>query len=150
MNTREEALLEIYERIKEKRVSLGLTSFKRTPSKPIDDSQMPCVFMLEGIDRVIDYSSRNSVGYPLKRSLEVTLELVVKSSVDIKDKLRELRRVIFTERGTIPGVLNPKLVPEGKVGFIQENRTEGPTGYGIDDILGMDLVLDLIYIDDVI
>ena len=154
MNNREDSLLEIYERIKAKRVSLGLTSFKRTPTEPIVDSDMPCVFMLEGNDSIIEYSSRDSLGYPLRRTLEVTLELVTSNSVDIKSKLQDLRRAVFAERNTdltAPAVYNPRLLStNGNVGFIRESRTIGPTGYGLQDILGVSLVLDLVYTDAMI
>lgn len=149
MNNREDALIEIYNRIKDKRLDLGLVSFKRTPTEPIDEPDLPCVFMLEGIDKIIDYSSRSNIGYPVKRSLEITIELVTTKSVDIKTKMRELRKIIFAERETDPFIYNPRLLPEGRVGFIQESRTEGPTGYGLKDILGMNLVLDLVYSDDI-
>jgi len=150
MDNREDALLEIYERIKAKRTSLGLTSFKRTPTEPIVAKNMPCVFMLEGPDNIIEYSARDSMGYPVRRTLEITLELVTSNDVDIKSKLREIRRVVFAERNTDPPVYNPRLVPDGQVGFIQENRTEGPSGYGLQDVLGMSLVFDLVYTDNVI
>lgn len=149
-DNREDALLEIYERIKEKRGSLGLTSFKRTPTEPIVAKDMPCVFMLEGSDNIIEYSSRGSMGYPVRRTLEVTLELVTNSSVDIKSKLRDLRKVVFAERNVDPPVYNPRLVSSGQTGFISENRTEGPSGYGLQDVLGMSLILDLVYTDDIL
>jgi hypothetical protein len=150
MNNREDSLLEIYERIKEKRISLGLTSFKRTPTEPIIEKDMPCLFMLEGPDNIIDRSGRSNIGYPVRRVLEVTLELVTTKDVDIKSKLRDLRKAVFTERGSNPAVYNPRLVPTGQTGFIQENRTDGPTGYGLHDVLGMSLILDLIYTDDIL
>lgn len=150
IDSREEALLEIYERIKAKRVALGLTSFKRTPTEPIEAKHMPCVFMLEGPDNIIEYSGRSGMGYPVRRTLEVTLELVTTEDDNIKTKLRALRRVVFAEKGTDPAVYNPRLVPKGQTGFIQEARTEGPTGYGLQDVLGMSLVLDLVYVDTMI
>jgi len=149
-NNREDALQEIYERIKVKRISLGLTSFKRTPTEPIVEKDMPCVFMLEGPDNIIEYSSRGNMGYPVRRTLEVTLELVTNSNIDIKSKLRDLRKAVFAERDIDPPVYNPRLVDVGQTGFISENRTEGPSGYGLQDILGMSLVLDLVYTDDII
>ena len=150
MDNREDALLEIYERIKAKRTSLGLTSFKRTPTEPIVAKDMPCVFMLEGPDNIIEYSARDSMGYPVRRTLEVTLELVTSKDVNIKTKLRDLRKAVFAERDTDPFVYNPRLVPKGQTGFIQENRTEGPSGYGLQDIIGMSIVFDLIYTDEII
>ena len=149
MNNREDSLQELYERIKANRVDLGIASFKRTPTNPIDDSDMPCIIMLEGVDNIVAHSSKNSAGYPVRRALEVTLELITTKSIDIKSLLRNLRRIVFTERDTDPPVYNAKLVPSGRTGFIQESRTEGPTGYGLPDVLGMSLVLDLVYTDDI-
>ena len=147
MNNREDSLLELYERIKDNRISLGLTSFKRTPTNPIQDSDMPCVIMLEGIDNIIEHSKRSNSGYPVKRALEVTLEIITSKSTDIKSLLRNLRKVVFTERGTDPPVYNARLISAERTGFIQEDRTEGPTGYGLPNILGMSLVLNLVYTD---
>jgi len=147
-DNREDALLELFERIKANYIDLGLVSFKRTPTVPIDDEDMPCLFMMEGTDNIIEHSSKNNSGYPVRRALEVTLELVTAKSFDIKAAVKDLRRVVFTERGTDPAVFNAKLVPKGRVGFIQENRTDGPTGYGLPNILGMSLVLDLVYTDN--
>jgi len=149
LNNREEALLELYERIKVNRVELGLATFKRTPTEPINDSDMPCIIMIEGSDSILVPNSRNTSGYPVRRLLEVTLELITTSVTDIKKTLRDLRRIVFTERDTDPPIFNARLLPDGRTGLIQENRTEGPTGYGLPDVLGMSLVLDLVYNDDV-
>jgi hypothetical protein len=151
-DNREDSLLEIYERIKVNKDLLGLVSFRRTPTEPVDAVDMPCVFMLEGADSIIEYSSRSSVGYPVRRTLEVTLELIVSKSkngdTDIKSKLRALRRAVFAERDSDPVAYNPRLLPKGRTGVINESRTEGPTGYGLPDILCMSLVLDLVYTDN--
>ncbi len=149
MDNREDALLELYERIKVNRVDLGLVSFKRTPTNPISDSDMPCVIMLEGVDNIIEHGTRNNSGYPVRRALEVTLELITTKDTAIKTTLRSLRKAVFTERGTDPPVYSARLVPNTRTGFISESRTEGPTGYGLPNVLGMSLVLDLVYTDDV-
>ncbi len=149
MDNREDALTELYERIKENRMDLGLVSFKRTPTNPISDANMPCVVMLEGTDSIVAHSSKNSVGYPVRRALEVTLELITTKDIAIKTVLRDLRRIVFTERGTDPPVYSARLLPADRTGFIQESRTEGPTGYGLPNVLGMSLVLDLVYTDEI-
>ena len=150
MDNREDSLLELYERIKVNREDLGLASFKRTPTVPIADTNMPCVVMLEGTDNIVAHSSKNSAGYPVRRALEVTLELITTKDTNIKTMLKDLRRIAFTERGTDPPAYSARLVPKERTGFIQESRTEGPTGYGLPNVLGMSLVLDLVYTDDVI
>ena len=148
MNNREDGLLEIYERIKSNRTELGLTSFKRTPTEPINDKDMPCLIMLEGNDNIVTHSSKTNAGYPVRRALEVTLELITSKSTDIKAMLRNLRKVVFTERGSDPPFYNARLFSDGRPALIQENRTEGPNGYGLPDVLGMRLVLDLVYTDE--
>ncbi len=150
MNNREDSLQEIYERIKANRVELGITTFKWSPTEPISADDMPCCIMLEGIDNVVAHGSKDSAGYPLRRALEVKLELITTSVVDIKTLLRDLRRIVFTERDSDPSIYNARLVSKGRTGFINENRTEGPTGYGLPDVLGMSLVLDLVYTDEML
>lgn len=145
MKNREDALVEIYNRIKSKRVSLGIKTFKRTPTEPIVQENLPCIFMLEELDTVITHSKRNATGYPARRVLEVVLELVTDKDTNIKTLYRDLRSTIFTVQDSDPPVYTPKLANES---FINENRTEGPTGYGLPDVLGMRLVLDLVYTDN--
>ena len=146
MEKRELGLLEIKERIKADRVSLGITSFKRTPTRPSKSEDLPCIFMLEGIDEIIKRTSRGKLGYPYNRVLEVTLELVVDKNVtpDIKSVFNELRKTVFKTRGSDPAVYGPELL-DGVSIF--ENRAEGPIGYGLPDIKVMRLILDLNYID---
>lgn len=146
MENRELGLLEIKARIKADRIALGLVSFKRTPTRPSSDDDLPCVFMLEGIDTIFKRASRNKLGYPAQRILEVTIELVVnkKATPDIKSLFLELRKTVFKVRDTDPAEYSPIIADNV---FINENRTEGPIGYGLPDIKAMRLVLDLIYTD---
>jgi hypothetical protein len=146
MENRELGLLEIKERIKADRIALGLSSFKRTPTRPSNDDDTPCVFMLEGIDNIFKRASRNMLGYPAQRSVEVIIELVVnvRQTPDIKALFLELRKTVFKVRGSDPVEYSP-IVADNV--FINENRTEGPIGYGLPDIKVMRLVLDLIYTD---
>jgi hypothetical protein len=146
MENRELGLLEIKERIKEARIALGLSSFKRTPTRPSNDDDTPCVFMLEGIDNIFKRASRNMLGYPAQRSVEVIIELVVnvRQTPDIKALFLELRKTVFQVRGSDPVEYSPIIADNV---FINENRTEGPIGYGLPDIKVMRLVLDLIYTD---
>lgn len=143
MINREVGLEEIYERIKARRVSIGVKTFKRTPTSPIDDSDMPCIFMLEEIDNVIKQTSRSNTGYPVRRVLEVGLELVTTKDVNIKTMYRLMRQAVFMKRD--PQIYDARIANNV---FIAENRTEGPVGYGLPDILSMRLVLDLVYTDD--
>jgi len=143
MINREAGLIELYDRVKDKRVTIGVASFKRTPSNPISETDMPCIFMMEGIDNIIKHSKRNASGYPARRILEVIFELVTTDTTDIKAMYLEMRKALFTNITT--GVFDPRIADNV---FMGENRTEGPIGYGLPDILTMRLVLDLIYTDD--
>lgn len=149
MENRELGLLEIKARIKADRTSLGLSSFKRTPTDPLNSEDLPCVVMLEGTDNIFKRASRNKLGYPAQRDLEVIVELVVNKvdTPDIKALFRELRKTVFKVRNDNPDaepVYSPIIADDV---FINENRTEGPVGYGLPDIKVMRLVLDLIYTD---
>lgn len=150
MLQREEGLLEIYERIKIRRINLGLNTFKRTPTVPVRQEMFPCIFMSEGVDNVIDHSKRNKTGYPAKRVLEVALEIIVSADADIKRLYFDVRKAVFMDKNAVweenkPSAFSPIIA---KNTFINENRTEGPDGFGLPDAVGMRLVLDLIYTDN--
>lgn len=145
MNNREDGLQEIYERLKANREALGIKTFRWTPTQPATEEELTCIFMSEEKDEILDKSKRNKTGYPARRVLEVVIEIIVLENVDVKSLFRNIRRVIFTERGTSPPVFTPIVA---KNTFISENRTEGPTGYGLPGIKGMVLVLDLVYTDN--
>ena len=146
MDNREVGLVEIYNRIKAEREALGLVAFKRTPTRPSQIDQCPCVFMIEGIDSIVKYSARNTLGYPCTRVLDVSLELVVdkRATPNIKSLMREVRKSVFKEIGSNPPVYSGIFADNL---FINENRMEGPIGYGLPDIKVMKFVLDLTYID---
>lgn len=138
MINRENGLTEIYNRIYAAKDTIGLKGFKRTPTRPIDEKYLPCVFMIEGTDEITSNSSRGSLQYPCKRSLEVILEIVTDKSVSVKDVFRQVRSAVFS--GGI-------VVADDNT-FIQEIRTEGPTGYGLPDVVGLQFVLAMSYIDN--
>ena len=139
MENRELGLLEIVERIKAAKTAgtISIKTFKRNPTSGVEAKDLPCIFMLEDVDKIVEYSGRSSNGYPAKRSLEIILEMITDDSVDIRTLYRKVRASVFSA-----GVQ----VAEGV--FIKETRTEGPTGYNIPDILGMRLVMDLNYNDE--
>ena len=135
MVNRELALVEIYDRIKAARVVLGLNSFNRAPSPPLDPSKFPCVSMFEGADEVIKVNSRGVSIYPARRLMEVVLELSTSDETDIKALYQDVRNVVLG---------SPVLLADT---FISELRTEGPVGYDIPNTQGMRLVLALVYTD---
>ena len=147
MDDRDLALKEIKDRITLKKDDLGLTTFRTNVTRPVSERDLTCVVLHEGDDYIVKYSPRTSHGYPATRTMEVVLEIIVLDTVDIKALYRQLRRVVFSEKGVEPQVFNPRLTTNNKTTFIRENRSEGPTGYGLPGILGMRLVLDLVYVD---
>ena len=141
MDNRETGLQVIFERIQAKRHALGLVSFKRTPTSPSEIEDLPCVFMIEGTDQIQKPSSRGHLGYPAQRLFEVTLELVVNKRVsNVRELAKALRKVVFTEKDSDPEVYSAIL---GDQMFLQEDRTEGPIGYGLPDIQVIRVVFDL-------
>ena len=145
MKNREEGLMEIYERIKANRVALGIKTFKWIPTSPIQEEDMPCIFLLEGSDSIMKHSSRSTTGFPAQRVMEATVELVAADPTDIKTLFRKVRQAVFAVRGTDPVEYNSRI--SDKV-FFNENRIEGPEGYGLPKVKGIRLVLDLVYTDE--
>ena len=86
MKSREDGLLEIYNRIKDSKVSgfLPVKTFKRSPTIAIDQKDLPSVFMIEDVDTIIQHGSRDPLGYAAKRSLDVVLEIITSRPDDIK------------------------------------------------------------------
>ena len=140
---RENALDEIAQRITDAKVPLGLKGFRRTPTRPVDEKYLPCIFMIEGNDEITSHSARSALGYPSKRAMEVIIEVIAhKSTTDIKQLYRDVRSVVLKSneyRGNV--------MADGAT-FILEIRTEGPVGYGLPDVIGMSLVLAMSYTDD--
>lgn len=136
MENRELGLVEIFTRIKTYKTALGLVSFKRSPTTPVSDTNLPCIFMVEDVDEIVKHSSRDEFGYPAQRELEVVLEIITADTVDIKSLYNKVRKVVFTGGSTVADNT-----------IIRELRTEGPTGYGLSGVFGMRLVLAMTYID---
>jgi len=150
MIKKEAALLEIKSRIKTVKDSLGLVTFVRTPTVPVDAQEMPAIFMIEGVDHITKYGSRKPTGYPAKRVAEVVIELIT-SKKDSDGNDVDIKSMYRTVRSTIMINVNPLLKEDGSPDptvFIREARTEGPSGYGLPDVVGMRLVLELFYTDE--
>jgi len=145
MKNKEEGLQEIYERIKANRVLLGVKTFKWIPTSPIQEEDMPCIFLLEGTDNIIKHSGRSTTGFPAQRVAEVTIELVTSGAVDIKALFRKVRQAIFAISDSDPIKYDSRI--SDKV-FFNESRIEGPEGYGLPNVKGMRLILDVVYSDE--
>lgn len=137
MINRELGVQEIYDRLYAAVGDLGLKGLKRSPTTTVDEDFLPCIFMVEDVDEIVEHSARSSAGYPCKRMLEVTLEIIASRETDVKKLYSDVRSVVFGD-GVVVADDNT---------FIRETRTEGPTGYGLPDVLGMRLVLILFYTD---
>lgn len=143
MQTREDGIQEIYQRIVAVKDTLGLHSYKRRPTQPATERDIPCVFLIEGPDRIIQSASRSGLGYPAKRSFEIFIELISRDQgYDLQQNFAVLRSAIFTDSST--GKITP-IVAEDT--FINENRIEGPQAYGLPGILVVSLVLEMFYKD---
>jgi hypothetical protein len=150
MENREIALQEIYNRIKANREFLGVKTFKRNPTQPVIEKDLPTVFLTTENDVIHKRDSRGRSGYPATRVLEIVVELVAGTEIDLMSLFRDLRRVVFSKVGSDMenfhiDMIEPNLYENT---FINENRTEGPIGYGLPDVLGIRLVLDLVYSDN--
>lgn len=146
MDSRELGLVEVYERIKAKRSEIGLLTFKRTPTKPLDPKNTPLCVMLEDEDNIIKRSSRGVSPYPAVRRLEVHLEIICNETThQVKPMYSLLRKAVFTNRDAI----NPQIdfrVAKGVT--VSESRSEGPYPYGVPNLIGMRLILNLEYTDE--
>jgi hypothetical protein len=144
MELREAGLTEIFERLKLRKTTIGLKKFRWNPTDTIsEEDDTPCLLMFEGVDLVIEKASRGTTGYPARRRLEVNLEIVAGKDDNVKQIYSKVREAVFKDR--TPEETVTSVVAENT--FIAENRTEGPVSYGLPNILGMRLFLDLIYTD---
>ncbi len=103
---------------------------------PVKEHLLNLLPNIEGVDVVIKENSRNPLGYPSRRQLEVILEIIVERGVDIRALYTGIRSVVLSD-ATV-----------AKNTFVMEIRTEGPSGYGLPDVSGMNLVLALTYTDN--
>lgn len=136
MNKRDLAITALFNRIKAAKTTLGLVCCKVTPTKSLESYSLPAVFLVEGVDRLLTTASRNPLGYPATREVEIICELVFPKSINIRQKYRDVRNVVLSSHILVEDT------------SVKEIRAEGPTGYGLPDVVGMRLVLGLIYPDD--
>lgn len=138
MQKRKEILDVLIERIKQNRSTLHVKTLKHNPTSPFISTDLPGVFLYEGVDNILKYSSGTPLGYPVFRECEITLEIITDSRYDLLTMYRGVRSV----------VLNSDLPSLQKGSLLREKFSEGPTGYGVPDVLGMRLVMSLTYSDD--
>jgi len=136
MINRISSLNEIESRIIANKDDIGLTAFRRYPNRLAQESELPCLFMFEGPDKIIKKSSNNILGYPKRRNLESIVELI-----DFKD---DIFTKIIKVRDCIIGS-DTRLVENS---FIEESYIEGPIGYGIDDVVVCRIIFTITYKDN--
>ena len=136
MELREQGLQVLFERVKAARTTLGIKTFRRSPTAPVEEKDFLCVFMVEGVDRIMTPASRSISGYPARRELEVTFEFINTASFDIRGFYSRFRRVVLSDAILLEGV------------YVRETRAIGPQGYRTPNVSGMQLVLSLTYMDN--
>jgi hypothetical protein len=149
MQKRLDACEEIFQRIKTNRVDIGLKQFKRTPTVQAKVEEFPICFMNYGKDLIVKRSSRTSSptrkGEANMRSLEVVLEIVARESSDIMSIFEKVRAYVLAD---IHPLKDENGIPDPST-HMYEERTEGPIGYGLPEIVAMIFVITLIYPDEI-
>lgn len=135
MENREAGLQVLYNRIKNQRDILGIKTFRRAPTIPVEQKDLLCVFMSEGIDRIVKSATKNWLGYPARRELEIIFELINLDTFDIRAFYDQFRRVALS---------SAKLSGDC---IVREIRSNGPSSYGTPNVVGMQLVLSMTYTD---
>lgn len=132
-------------RIAAVRANAGLKSFLYIPNERIKVENIPCVSMFFGVDKIIKRSSRTASPSRLDskniRSAEIILEIVTNNSVQIEDIYKKVWDAVFID-------IYPLTLENGNVDtsvYIEEERTEGPVGYGLPDTQAVLFVFNLIY-----
>ena len=151
MEHRESGLIVIRDRIKVAKEELGLTTFRRDPVESIEEKDLTTVFMLEGTDLIIQRSSRDGLGYPCRRELEVFVDVVALAGEDIRLLYRNVRSYILPRR-TEDSKSGSVLIPAGAGNnggcSVMELRSVGPRNYGKPNVIGMQMVLSMTYTDN--
>jgi len=149
---RELGLTKIKQRLIDDKDYLNLKSIKRNSNDPISKDMMNAIFIFEGRDTITEHASRNFIGYPAKRMLEVDIEIITKNDRDgktIKDLYQKVRRAVLCDR-IVNSDLTITYTPNSILAdntAIRELRTLGAGLYDIPELIGMKLVLGLYYID---
>lgn len=152
LDYRELGLTVIKQRLIDDKEYLQLKTIKRNSNDPISKVPMNAIFIFEGRDTITEHASKNFLGYPAKRMLEIDIEIITKNDRDgksIKDLYQKVRRTVLCDRvvnidESITYIPNPILADNTAV---RELRTLGAGLYDIPELIGMKLVLGLYYID---
>jgi hypothetical protein len=134
------AAQEIKRRISTIRVSAGLKTFCEVPTEQAKVEQLPLCNMVYGVDKIVKRSTRSAspsrAGMPNVRSAEIMLELIAPKSSNVVEIAKKVRDAVLSD---IHPITNDSLT------YMEEDRTEGPVGYGLPNIEAIILVIILIY-----
>ena len=144
---RELGISNIKQRLIDNKDNLSLKTLKRNSNDLVDKSSVNAIYIFEGRDNIVEHNSRNFLGYPARRMLELEIEIVAKNDRDgkaIKDLYQKTRLAILCDKD------NDNYTPNSTVAdgvIIRELRTDGPHLYEIPELIGMRIVIGLYYTD---
>lgn len=144
MSDRDVALTEIQRRIDAAHETIGLSTFKQTPTTGGKVSEMPICYMTAGTDAIVKRTKRSVTSKGCTRKLEVIIEIVGSVQSNVLNMCRSVRDAIMVD-------CNPVKDENGNsvlTSYIYEERMEGPVGYGIENIEAIVLVINLVYTDN--
>lgn len=131
-DNREAAIVEIEQRVRAAIPSHAF--FKRCPTAKPPQGRYPAIFILEGDDKVVSRSSNSWNGYPLRRELDVTVEIWCAEGAGIKEMIKQARNGIFEDK-----------LPAGATA--KETKTYGPFNSGMPGVEAMQLTVAVSYTD---
>jgi hypothetical protein len=142
MQNRILGMQEIYTRLLTVKRDYPLSKLVLTPDQPIAPNNTaadtPGCLILEAEDSIMERSYKSFKGYPVKRQLEVVVELwdrVVGGNVRSLYSL--CRQVILAENGVLLSNV-----------FLREEKTYGPFNLGNPGVLGFRVVFVMHYYDE--
>ena len=140
MSKKIDAAKEIKRRISEIRVDAGLKTFVEVPTEQAKIEQLPLCNMVYGVDKIVKKSSRSAspsrAGMPNIRSAEIILEMIAPKSANVSEICKKVRDAVLVDIHPITG---------DPLTYMEEDRTEGPVGYGLPNVEAIILVIILIY-----
>lgn len=140
MSKKIDAAKEIKRRISEIRVACGLKTFVEVPTEQAKIEQLPLCNMVYGVDKIVKRSTRSAspsrAGIPNVRSAEIILEMIAPKSSNVTEICKQVRDAVLVDIHPIVG---------DETTYMQEERTEGPVGYGLPGVEAIILVIILIY-----
>jgi hypothetical protein len=140
MSKKKDAAAEIKKRIQAIRVACGLKTFIEVPTEAAKVEQLPVCNMVYGVDKIVKRSSRSAspsrASIPNVRAAEIMLELIASKSSNVTEITKQVRDAVLADIHPIAG--DPST-------YMEEDRTEGPVGYGLPNVEATILVINLIY-----